>query len=107
MKQHETFEWQNILKALRRVEDDHRNNAGQEHYHRAFRPTHLARFIHRGQLVDQSLKRPEHWIEKRPLTIEDVRHEEAQRLCHGVDQSHEKRICNQPLRAISELLRAQ
>jgi hypothetical protein len=46
--------------------------------------------IYASEPVDQTFDWSQHWIEERLLTIEDVRHEDAQRFRYSEDNREEE-----------------
>ena len=80
------IERQMQLYPLDQIQQQHRHHAEQQHGRSVFRPAHLVVLVHAGQAIDQALDRPHHRIQKRPLAIEDPRHEDTQRLRDQEDQ---------------------
>jgi hypothetical protein len=83
------IKWEIQLNPLDQIQQQHGHRAEQEHRDGVLSPPHLAMFINSGEPVYQPLNWAEDGIKERPLTTENLGHENAERLSDSEDKQEE------------------
>ena len=85
------IEAQPVLRALDQIQQEHGYAAEQEHRGAVFGPMHFVVFAHAAEPVDQAFDGPQSEIEEGLVSLEDARHENAERLGDRKDHQQEEK----------------